>query len=469
MDVRISTSDQPVDSDDLGPPIEISNRSGSEAETLSSRNPLDLKAERISVDLQRFEGRSQPVWTSIETEGRVRIAQSRAAGQPPFRAEGDRLLMKNRGASKEFVHLFGSPAHLRDRGMHIEGRDVQLDRDTNTARVEGKGLLQLPMQNVSMIENFVGDTDDDLLLDVRWDESMSFNGKVAQFLGKVKTELGRAHIHCEQMDAALTTMIEFDATATSQQSPELESIKCKDSVAFDFSNYLATQLTEVLRGKVAEFTLDSTQNTFFAQGPGHIQLWQRSKDAAERSTGPSVIQQVNRPIPAVVDEWTYNRVDFKGKMTGLMNGELTGRMGRVRSTFRDSVRIVNGPVRLPNETIDRDNLPPKATLIRCEILEVVNHPKGPDAPAAYQQVIGKQNAKIEGNGFFASADELSFDGAKSLYTLRSYGNQNATITQESKRGQARETTGRRINFIYGKQRGLEQLYVDGLTGVSGSQ
>ena len=93
-----------------------------------------------------------------------------------------------------------------------------------------------------------------------------------------------------------------------------------------------------------------------------------------------------------------------------------------------------------------------------------HHSKGPNHPEDYQQLVGKVNARIEGRGFYANASEISYDGAKGLYMLRSYGNQTATIAQEDKNGRRHEASGRRIEFIPA----TKTVKVDRATGASGS-
>ena len=156
-------------------------------------------------------------------------------------------------------------------------------------------------------------------------------------------------------------------------------------------------------------------------------------------------------------DWDYTRVDFKGSMDGKIAQQV--------STFYDSVQIVHGPVNLPIDTIDPDHLPPDAGSMRCErTLEFSQGPKSPVHPKGYQQLVGKGNAQIEGRGFYANADEISFDGSKGLYMLRAHGNQSAMIAQDTDQGARREASGRRIEFIPA----TKTVKVDWATGATGS-
>ena len=454
----------------LGPPIDIPSSPSDDARrgrvtdrSPHTAEPLDLKADRIGVRLRKVIGQPEPEVSAIETQGHVVVRQKRKPGEQPLTAEGDRMNLTVEGPSREVIHLFGSPAHLRDRGLHIEGRDVHLDRAANRAWVNGRGLLQLPLPKQSPLRPTpeepslisFGDATGDPDLDVWWDEKMEFDGQTAKFLGKVRAELGLTRMKCEQMDVELLARLSF-ADPNLQQQPDLKSIHCHENVSFENSKYEGTKLVQVVRGQVAEFTLDQARNTVFAQGPGHMKLWQRGKNN-QAGLAPRDVIQANRPITVVASDWKYSRIDFKGRMDGKSNEQ--------RSRFQDSVRIVYGPVKLPNDSIDPDNLPAEAGTMRCEQLEFSHHRKDANNPTDYQQLVGKTNAEIEGNGFYGNADEISFDGSKGLYMLRAYGNQNAMVARDSERGPRGNATGRRIEFIPS----TKFLSVDRVTGASGGQ
>ena len=456
---RVSPAGFAAQRDSLWPPIDISPTAKENAVRSTEPRPVTgsprITADRINVRMQRINGKAEPELVDVDTQGHVKVVQQRGPGEPPMTAEGDRLHLENRGKDREIVHLFGKPAHLRDRGMHVEGREVHLNRETNRVRVQGNGLLQLPVPPGTEIESF-GQATNDPDLDVWWGESMEFDGQIAKFIGKVVLELGQSRMRCEQMDVSLSSRLSF-TEPNSKQQPELAKIHCREEVSFENSEYERSKLIRVQRGRVAEFTLDRLRSKTFAQGPGQMQVWQRgNKGNQTGANSRAVVQGANRPIGAVSSDWDYTRVDFKGSMDGKIAQQV--------STFYDSVQIVHGPVSLPNETIDPDHLPPDAGSMRCErTLEFSQGPKSPVHPKGYQQLVGKGNAQIEGRGFYANADEISFDGSKGLYMLRAHGNQSAMIAQDTDQGARREASGRRIEFIPA----TKTVKVDWATGATG--
>lgn len=447
-----SFSTQGAEPGSLGPPITTTPPSAKPG-LGSSSEPPDVKADRINVRMQRIHGQTEPELVDVETHGHVKIVQRRQ-GQAPMTAEGDRLHLENRGLSKEVVHLFGQPAHLRDRamGLHVEGREVHLDRGENRVWVKGNGLLQLPVPPGTEIES-LGQATNDPDMDVTWQESMEFDGLTARFIGKVRSELGLSRMRCEQMDVRLSSRLSF-TQIDAKQKPELYSIDCREDVTFDNSEYEGNKLIRVQRGRVGEFRLNRIKGESFAQGPGQMQIWQRGK-GNQAGLAPRDVSQANRPISSVTSDWDYTRIDFKGRMIGNLEQH--------RSTFHNSVMIVHGPVNLPNETIDPDHLPADAGSMRCEMLEFMHHAKTASHPKGYQQLVGKINAQIEGRGFYANADEISFDGSKGLYMLRAHGNQSAMIAQDNDKGPRREASGRRIEFIPATR----TVKVDWATGATG--
>ena len=456
-----STTQQ--DRGSLGPPIDVSpttddltiGRARVVNPIENPTEPLDVKADRIRVSIRRIDGQSEPDLVEVETEGHVKVIQRRSTGEAPMTCEGDRLRLQNRGKLREIVHLFGAPAHLRAGGLHVEGREVHLDREANRVWVKGSGLLQLPVPPGTRLES-LGTAINDPDLDVWWQESMDFDGSTAKFIGKVRAELGLSRLRCEQMDVKLSSRLSFaEPDPDRPAEPELSSIHCREDVTFENSEYEGNKLIRVQRGRVAEFTLERLKGTSFAQGPGQMQVWQRGR-GNPAGLAPRDVIQANRPISAVTSEWDFTRVDFKGRMTGHIEPQ--------RSTFHDSVMIVHGPVGLPNETIDPDHLPPLAGSMRCETLEFAHQSKGPNQPKDYQQLAGWGNARIEGRGFYANADEISFDGSKGLYMLRAHGNQSATIAQDTDQGTRREASGRRIEFIPSTR----TVKVDWANGATGS-
>ena len=369
------------------------------------------------------------------------ITQERKRGEKPMRLEGDHVDVQIESEKQDVSHVLGNPALIRDRGFEIEGKNIHLDRGANRAWVNGAGELNLLIPAETKIPGM--DANTQRKLRVHWDESMDFNGLDAKFLGGVKATLGHGTMHCEQMVVKLAKRISFQAESVDTK-PALHSVHCQEKVSFENSTRLDNKLIDIYRGRVSEFNVNYTTGDVLAQGPGEIHAWRRQKKNG--AIEPHDAIQANRPIPVEVTAWDYIGVQFEGKLKGRFDGQVAGHATHQRATIDDRVEVIHGPVKLPPEKIDPDDLPSRAGTIRCDQLQFVNHLVSERSPIEYRELVGHGNTEIEGQvdgqRFTASADEISYDGSKGLYMLRAHGKQNARLTGVG----AGNVTGRRIEF-----------------------
>ncbi|MEO1999961.1 MAG: hypothetical protein ABGZ17_32365, partial [Planctomycetaceae bacterium] len=156
--------------------------------------PLQVESDRIQVKMLKPAGAKQFELGQIISEGRVEIRQIHEPGVEPLFLTGDRLQLESRAEHDQVLHVSGSPAHIRDRGTHIQGRQVHLDRSRNLAWVSGAGLLQLPVT-----KNLNGDKlNSKATLDIWWSEQMSFDGETGRFFGNVSGVLGDTRMRCQE-------------------------------------------------------------------------------------------------------------------------------------------------------------------------------------------------------------------------------------------------------------------------------
>ena len=405
-------------------------------------NPILVSADQIRVHLRRIEGQQEPELLAVHSEGKVNISLERTPGEKPTTLEGDRVDLENQGLYHEVVHVFGSPARIRDPQFKIEGKEIHLDRDKNRAWVDGSGRLQIAIPEPARIPGLEGASNRDL--SVRWDESMNFDGLEARFIGRVEAKLSLASMECERMTLQLMDRIAFQS-ATVDTQPAVRTIYCVDNVKFKNATYSEKKLIDKYRGEVGEFTWNHSTGEVVAQGPGEIQVWRRQSTSGSPFAPRDTIQ-ANRPIPVEITEWDYTRIQFEGKLKGRITSKLNGTSDEQSATIEDRVKVTHGPVRMPNDEINPDELPSKSGTIHCDRLEFVNHPVSEKNPVEYRQLFGLGNAEaegqVDGRRFTASADEISFDGSKGLYVLRGHGKQNASLTEIG----SGSIPGRRIEF-----------------------
>lgn len=391
-------------------------------------DPIVVSADRIFARMQKDEGSNKPEPREVQADGKVHIIQLKK-GIPELSLRGNQVRIEIESEQQGRIRLVGNPALIQDKRFQIEGKDIQLDQTENRAKVEGGGELKLPVPENTRIPGL--STEASRMLRVRWDEKMNFDGAEANFIGRVEAKLGNGTMHCEKMLVTLNERMSFQ-TRTNDVNPELKSIKCLEKVSFEYSSYIERRQDQVYRGEVGEFQLNYLDGNVIAQGPGEVRAWRRKAPVGSSYAMHEDSNQANRPIPTEVSEWDYTRIEFEGKLHGTFDGLRGGQSKRQRVTVDDRVEVVHGPVQHPTERIDPDHLPSKAGTLRCNQLNIVNHSEAEGGKKPYQEMIGLGNAELEGQVggqvFTASADQISYDGSTSFFTLRARGRHHAQLS-----------------------------------------
>lgn len=406
---------------EAGEPATQSN--GGLAAPRKGSEPLNVAADQITVRMLQGDKSEPPEVAEVWTDGNVTLTQQQRQGREPLSLTGERIHLQNSGENRQVVHLFGKPAHIRNGGMHLQGKQIHLKRGENLAWVDGDGLLQFPVT-----QSLEGQPlDQPQMLDIWWNERMVFNGQVADFDRDARAVLGDSSMLCQQMRVTLSQRLSFTEENQDTSAVDVERIECLDGVEFQSNEYQTGTLTQIRRGKVWTFSLDQTTGKTEAKGPGQMALWRRGTGQGA-ALSPAQQAQANQPARTERSEWEYTRIKF--------NGDMLGNMHQRHTTFHDGVQVVYGPVARPMETVDPDdpdNLPRDAGQMRCNSLEVTQVPERGSQPA-YVQLLGNGNAYLDGRGFYARADQISYDQSKGLYVLRSLGNGKASIWREKTRG-----------------------------------
>jgi hypothetical protein len=400
-----------------------------------SNSPLSVTADLIQVRTLREKETDDPQIAEVSTRGNVHITQDHHTGEAPLDIRGNRLDLWNYADSNQVIDVVGQPAHVRDRGVHLEGPLVHFDRGENEARVTGAGVLRLPVKN---------DLDGKPLaasepLNVFWREKMEFDGQTAKFYDRVRTQLSGNEMNCEEMHVTFARRISFAADAPQSQETEVKFVLCRDNVELKNHEYRDNKLVSVRTARGAEFTLDRQTGRVTAQGPGTLVNWRRG-NGKRAGLEPSSGVRANRPLEADTTEWEYTRIKFDGAMEGNTNERV--------STFHERVRVVYGPVAHPTDEIDEDeeSLPKDGGWMRCDTLQLTQHPETKKQPA-YIDMVATGNTELDGRSFHALAHSVSYDESKGVYILTGDGKREAIIWRETTPGGPRsEKPGQRMEF-----------------------
>lgn len=423
--------------------------------------PIEVVSDLIRVKVLTYADRRKSEVSEVWTEGSVVVRQMHAPKELPLHMTGDKLHVLNRSRDNQVMTLWGSPAHVRDRGSHIEGREIFLDRMQNQSRVNGAGLLQLPV-NRSLDGQELKEAK---LLDVWWSEEMTFDGLNANFFGNVRAVLNndglRSNMRCEEMEVVLSEKISFidsqSDRAKGETKAEVSRVFCKDGVEFDSYKYAESKLTEVRRGRFAEFEINQTTGDTSGQGPGWIKVWRRGRGKRAALT-PNASVKANRALKPDASKWEYMRIDFAGTADGNLKQKF--------NTFKDRVQIIYGPVERSLMVIKLEDLPKDAGWMRCQSLRITqNEAKGKDQ-TGYIDLLALGNVELEGRSFNARAESISYDESKGLYTLRSQGRRKATIWRQLQVGGKLSRADAQLMYFIPARNVLKLDQAVGLEGVN---
>ena len=387
-----------------------------------AKPPMHVSADLIRVRTLRHDNKTEVA--EIWNEGKVKVTQARDPGEPPMSIDGDRLHLLNYPDDKQIVQVVGTPAHIRDRGMEIEGADINLDRGRNFAHVDGAGVLRMPVKQ-SLDGKALKEAQ---MLDVWWKEQMQFDGHIARFFVDVRATMGENRMSCQEMHVTLSDRVSFSQKEMGEQKAEISMIFCQDTVDVENFEYKENRLTGIQRAHAFEFTLNQLTGDTTASGPGTLTFWRRG-NGKRAGFSPTAAVQANKPLQTEQIDWEYTRIDFAGNMRGNMKQRKT--------SFFERVRIVYGPVNRSTDVIDEDHLPKDGGWMRCDRLDLHQH-KQTTTTDGYVDMMGTGNSELDGRtaegSFHALADVISYDQSKGLYVLRSAGTRKATIWRQEKAG-----------------------------------
>jgi hypothetical protein len=424
-----------------------------------SGEPYALTAAQVRVDVIQGPEGQQPQVAYVRADDNVHLTQAHGESAEPLEVNGNVLEVHNRGELDQDMVVLGQPAHVRDRGAHIEGGRIVFNRMRNTADVDGPGRLQLPIQQTGVGPD--GDqvvrigSDPSQPLDVEWHQKMHFDGKTARFFVNVHTSMtdaqSQSEIRCLNMDVTLTKPFSFsqqqapgkkDASQQTSEAdrPAVDTVFCQGDVEFESQATQGDHLAEVRNGRFMDLVFHKLTGKCTASGPGRLRVWRYNENG--QSSGISQFTNVRSNAPPKARKssaWEFEQVRFSGPMEGDFSDLMAGRprpgakaapkvqptagsssllatSGAWTTVFHDHVEVLYGPVDERKVLVTRDELSEEAGCLLCEFLQVMQHPQTA-TEAQHIEMLARGNAKIEGKTFSGEADTITYDGSKTQYVL----------------------------------------------------
>jgi len=452
------------------PDIENTRQVADEGQSQPGQNdPWQVASKEVYLWLLNEAGTQNVQVSEIIAKGDVLIGQTPAAPQDDSEAAevslaGAHLHLINEGGVHQRVQMTGSPALMRQGDLRLEGRDLRLDRRENRATIVGEGLLQAPVDHdLNGVE-----LEEPMLLDVKWQEGMTFDGGTAAFRKRVLLQLHDSVLQCDEMDVRLKEPISFTEERPDAEQIELRDVSCRNGVHVEIYDWEENKIVGIRKGDLTQFLLDYQSGDFQGDGPGQIHHWSRS--AGRRvAIAPPKPAQANVPVASDGLDWEHISVNFDDLLQGNFKDRTAQLHGRVQ--------MIYAPVRRVSESFTRDDLSGKspsvehAVWLGCNTLNIEMHSPPKAAGTAeqaddYMVITANGLCELEGHLFNAKADSLSYDESKVQFTLRGKGRHKASIYyRQDPDAEASNIVAQAVHFFPS----LRRYSLENSSGFQGSQ
>lgn len=449
---------------------------GDEPRTASKRNePWRMESQSIMLKLLNEPGTREVQVAEATADGAVLLSQAAAANPAdpaakpePTSLSGGHLQLINEGGAHQFVILTGSPALLSRGNLLLECRNLQLDRAGNQVVVNGEGLLQAPVdQDLNGAE-----LAQPMLLDVKWQSGMTFDGTVAGFRQRVSLQLRDSVLLCDEMDVRLDEPLKFSEPRPDTGKLAIRDVDCRNGVHVEVYDWRDNRIVGIRKAQLTRFLLDYPSGDFRGEGPGKVNHWSYNDGRRAVAIAPRKAAQANIPVSSDGLDWEHICVEFDDLLMGNFKNRTAELHGRVRTIY--------APVRRVSETFVRNDLSgvspsvEHAVWLGCDRMTIELQPlivadgKGEKRDDLQMTIGADGRCEMEGKLFHAYSDSLSYEEAKQLFTLRGKGEREASVTyQESPGADPHRGSARIIQFIPSEKG--QEVKLENSSGIQGTQ
>lgn len=363
--------------------------------------------------------------------------QTKQPDERPLLVRGDRLHVVDADQPYAAVTVSGQPAHFQGRGLALTGPNINLNRGTNRLWVDAAGQMDLVMTR---------DLEGRLLaspatLQVRWQDSMMFDGRTAKFEEAVTVSSPNRNLQTETLEVQFKRPIIFSDDKI-RQDPDVERLLCRGGVFMEnvsFDEERPDQQTSCERMQVTDLAISLDGGALTAGGPGWLTSVTRgSKDPLGGFTdGNRALSGPRNAAPAADAADT----DHDGRLRGLhvrFQGSISGNVhkGRREMTFHDRVQAAYAPVDSWAAVLDVNDpeaLGPDGVLMHCDRLSI-HEMTTPDGKSRTVELEAQGNAEVERSTFNARAARITYAQAKDLLILEGDGRSDAELFHQQQVG-----------------------------------
>jgi len=437
-------------------------------------DPYHMAAQAITLKLLNEPGTREVQVAEATADGAVLLTQSPAvipadptAKPEPTSMSGGHLQLINEGGVHQFVLLTGSPALLSRGNFLLECRNLQLDRAANQVAVEGEGLLQAPVDQDLNGEEL----EQPMLLDVKWQSGMTFDGTVAGFRQRVSLQLRDSVLQCDEMDVRLDQPLKFSEPRPAAKQLAIKEVDCRNGVHVEVYDWKDNRIVGIRKAQLTRFSLDYPTGDFLGEGPGKVNHWSSSGGRPAVAIAPRQAAQANVPVSSNGLDWEHISVEFSDLLKGNFKQRTAQLYGRVRTIY--------APVHRVSETFVRNDISgdspsvEHAVWLGCDRMTIELQPlkvvdaAGEERTDLQMTVLADGCCQMEGKLFHAYSDSLSYEESKQLFTLRGKGEREASVTYQEPGAEPHRGSARIIQFTP-SEKGHE-VKLENSSGIQGTQ
>lgn len=373
----------------------------------SSKQPIHLNARSIEAYVIRSDTKSD--LDRLWCEDDVRVRQQGATPDDEGVDIKGKTLQMTHFIDGNVLVVTGDLAYVQMDKTTILGPEVTINQKENSANVRGNGVMRMPAKSDFNGNALAKPVD----MVINWHDSMTFNGRNADFYGKVNARQEHSHLLCDNMHVVLDRAVSFKEGEKGKQPAKIDHVDCDKDVWVEDWIVKDGKRESYKRLQVPYLALDNADGKFMAPGPGVVTILQRGEDGPigpQAGSSKPPARQPPRQAPAKAgnskeEPMKLTKVHFKDRLYA--NNQTR------TATFYGEVTLINVPTEDPDLKFDPDHPPPGYLRLTCDgQLQVFS-----DANK-HQQMEARYRVYVQSQGqFHAYCHELKYDEDKEQVIL----------------------------------------------------
>jgi hypothetical protein len=287
---------------------------------------------------------------------------------------------------------------------------------------------------------------------------MFFNGKDADFNGKVQAVQENSKMLCATLQVTLDRVVNFKEGQKGGQAAKVEKLVADRDVSVEEKVEQDGKFVKFNRMVCRSLAMDNKDGPVNAAGPGIVYLLQYGAVDNDLA-GPAPVNEKPRSGASAKPqmELKLTRIEFEGRM--FSNSKRATRIAK----FWDKVEVINGPC--PTGKIDmpfdKDQVPERGMYLSCEVLTVTSTPQknGPSNQTLYAE----KNVLVKTPETMARAATVTFEELKNLIIF--IGKEGTPATFYRGFGSGKDPQGFKGQKIFYNRR-TKQHWGEGLQSIS---